>query len=329
MMEYNDAKCIFIIGTNLFWYNNAADRAESGPINIAAALPGVWGSGIDTGFKYNEFLYIFKGKEYVKFSIPENRVLNGYPMVNQTTWHGLSFATVDAAFYYPQNNKAYFFKGKQYSRYDMGADCQDANYPMVITAEWKGVFKEIDSASTWPKCPGKIYFFKGKEYMRYDFAADKVDNNYPMVTLAQWKGLTGGGQPQPQPIVVPPPPPPQPYVPPPVVYQPPPVVRPVVVPPPPPPRPVYVPPINTLPPAPVILPAPNVVVIEEGGKKSGSPLYPKKPDCNCNDRVLEINKARCIYCVIAPLCTSVCCAEPVLQCSACKKVFPEVLYSPF
>ena len=77
-------------------------------------------------------------------------------------------------------------------------------------------------------------------------------------------------------------------------------------------------------------PPAQITVIRASGPSQGQQQTPRKlPDCPCAERVDEVYKARCVYCVLVVWFAPFCCKEPVMQCTACKKIYPDVCYVPF
>lgn len=138
----------------------------------------------------NGKVYFFKGSQYARYDVKDDKVDPGFPSPIAGKWPGFppSFAAgIDAVLMW-NNGKAYFFKGTEYLRYDIATDKTDPNYPRSIAANWPGLWTGgIDAGVTWNN--GKAYFFKGSQYMRYDILADKVDSAYPRAIKDGWPGF--------------------------------------------------------------------------------------------------------------------------------------------
>ncbi|WP_341532124.1 hemopexin repeat-containing protein (plasmid) [Nostoc sp. UHCC 0302] len=184
------SKAYFFKGNQYIRYDIAEDKADAGyPKSIKGNWAGMeaFADGVDAVINWgNGKAYFFKGNQYIRYDIAEDKADTGYPMSikDNNYWPGLdAFADgVDAVINWG-NGKAYFFKGNQYIRYDIAEDKADAGYPMSIKANnyWPGLdaFADgVDAVVNWGN--GKAYFFKGNQYIRYDIAEDKADAGYPM-----------------------------------------------------------------------------------------------------------------------------------------------------
>jgi len=145
MVEWDNGKVYFFKGNRYVRYDIGADRADPGyPKHIDdekwRTLP--WKNKIDAAVNWgNGKVYFFKGGQYVRYDIGEDRVDAGYPkFINNETWPGLPWTNgIDAAVNWG-NGKVYFFKGNQYVRYDIKEDRADKGYPKTITNEnWPGL----------------------------------------------------------------------------------------------------------------------------------------------------------------------------------------------
>jgi hypothetical protein len=138
----------------------------------------------------NGKVYLFKGKQYLRYDVASDKTDPGYPVAIAGNWNGFpaNFTDgVDAGVVWT-TGKAYFFKDSQYVRFDLPSDQVDPGYPAAISANWHGLWSEnIDAALVWPN--GKAYFFKGSEYMRFDIAHDTVDPGYPAPIAGNWPGM--------------------------------------------------------------------------------------------------------------------------------------------
>lgn len=139
----------------------------------------------------HDYVYLFNDGKYVMYDLTEDRQVDGYPYnVDNGTWKGLPWSSIDTAFVSPVNGKAYIFKGTQYVRYDMEKDSVDEGYPYTINnIVWKGLpWDSIDCAIATGT--NKVYFTKGSEYVKYDLDKDCVEPGYPKVLNGRtWEGL--------------------------------------------------------------------------------------------------------------------------------------------
>ena len=134
------------------------------------------------------FSYIFQGNLY--WRLTDKRLASGYPRNFSTYWPGLP-AGIDAALYWPTNQRTYFFKGNKYWKFHNKNP--DEGYPRFIWQGFRGVPGNIDAALTWSE-NNKIYFFKGSQYWKYDpDQANPVSPMYPKSIANNW-GVDGGFQ---------------------------------------------------------------------------------------------------------------------------------------
>jgi hypothetical protein len=144
-------------------------------------------------------VYFFRGAQYVRYDVLDDRVADGYPLAVGDQWAGLRDLGFDVGIdavvdWY--NGKLYFFKDSRYVRYDVAGDRVDDGFPLSIADQWPGMAAAgfgtgIDAAVNWQN--GKAYFFKGGQYVRYDLAADRVDDGYPLSIGDQWPGMHTAG----------------------------------------------------------------------------------------------------------------------------------------
>ena len=195
-VEWGNGKVYIFKGNEYVRFDIANDRVDQGypkPINQTnwSGLP--WSDRIDAAVNWgNGKVYIFKGNEYVRFDIANDKVDQGYPKpINQTNWPGLPWTDgIDAAVNWG-NGKVYIFKGNEYVRFDIEADKVDQGYPKTINqTTWPGLpwTDGIDAAVNFGN--GKVYIFNDSQYVRYDIKQDKVDEGYPKpIDQATWPGL--------------------------------------------------------------------------------------------------------------------------------------------
>jgi alkaline phosphatase D len=106
--------------------------------------PSHWRDGIDAALVWDaNRAYFFKGAEYIRYNIPEDRVEPGYPKPIAGIWPGLAEAFpegVDSAIDWG-NGFVYFFSGGLYVRYrkDPNHEGVDAGYPKPINGNWPGL----------------------------------------------------------------------------------------------------------------------------------------------------------------------------------------------
>jgi hypothetical protein len=144
--------------------------------------------------------YIFHGDEYVRHSYGEGPdatypkkipdFWSGWP----SSWHPVS---VDAALYYPGNNRFYIFHGAEYVRHSYG-EGPDAGYPKKIREFWSGwpsrwgswdPAVQVNAAFYYPG-NDKFYIFHVDEYVRHSYGQGP-DPSYPKKIRDTWSGWPG------------------------------------------------------------------------------------------------------------------------------------------
>jgi hypothetical protein len=190
-----NGKAYLFNGSQYVRYDAKADKADPGyPATIAGNWPGfppAFQEGVDAEVVWNhQTVYFFKGDQYLRYDIKNDRVEGGYPLPIAGHWRGLWPSNIDAGVVWP-NGKAFFFKGSQYIRYDIATDQADTGYPAPIKNGWRGFPASfaagIDDVVVWNN--GKAFFFKGNEYIRFDIATDQTDPGYPQPIAGGWRGL--------------------------------------------------------------------------------------------------------------------------------------------
>lgn len=141
--------------------------------------------------KGNEFVYLFKGNQYILYDLTKDKQLDNYPLpLNNSTWPGLPWTSIDAAFTNPlDKNIAYIFKGNEYIAYNLKEDRVFDGYPYKISSTWTGLtFSSIDAII--PTNGNIVYFVKGDQYTAYDMKADRACAGYPYkFNSSTWPGI--------------------------------------------------------------------------------------------------------------------------------------------
>ncbi len=156
----------------------------------------VW---VDAALYYpgNNKFYLFRRDEYVRHSYGEGPDPT-YPKKIRESWSGWpsSWGTwdptvrVNAAFYYPGNDKFYIFHDDEYVRHSYGQG-PDPTYPKKIRDTWSGWPRSWTApfvqAALYYLENDKIYLFQNDEYVRHSYGRGP-DPEYPMEIDRAWSG---------------------------------------------------------------------------------------------------------------------------------------------
>lgn len=150
-------------------------------------LPEKWREGIDAAF-YNKFInktYLFKGREYLRFTPGNSSIDNGFPKPLSSlvrnlpeNWFG---GFLDAAFFHSKTKEIYFLKGEEYLHFPF------KDKKITTTIQPKSI-KNL--GSKWPFNWGagnvdaayynpdnsKVYLYREQEYLMIDFKDGKSNN---------------------------------------------------------------------------------------------------------------------------------------------------------
>ena len=135
---WNNGKAFLFDGGSYYRYDVANDKVDPGyPKPIAGNWPGLpasFTSGIDAALqrKDNDYIYFFKGDQYVRFSAVADGVDAGYPKSLDPNWGGMpdDFQEgIDAALWRDSNGAVYLFKGGKYVRFSDVPEGVDDGYP--------------------------------------------------------------------------------------------------------------------------------------------------------------------------------------------------------
>lgn len=141
----NSTTAYFFCKGEYLRYDVAADAVLPGyPRPIIGYWPGwpaAWQDGPDGCVGWlNSTVYFFKGTEYIRYDLNEDRVIGG-PYLTYERWgnwpaHWASGS--NGGFIPPGGSSAYLFRGPEYIRYDIASDATVAGFPMSILTTWVG-----------------------------------------------------------------------------------------------------------------------------------------------------------------------------------------------
>lgn len=150
---------------------------------------------IGLGFRYLRRAYVFRGSQYVRYSVDDDKADTGVKSLSAWKKMPAEFKKgIDAAVPW-RNGKFYFFRGSEYVRYNGWKDEVDQG-PHSIKGDGAGKFawngfpasfqSGVDSSVNWGN--GKLYFTKGAEWVEYDVSSDKVTQG-PKPIKGHWHGV--------------------------------------------------------------------------------------------------------------------------------------------
>lgn len=191
-------KAYFFSGEQYLRFDIPSDKVDQDPRLIREWWPGWpqswWSGGIQGALPLNQFIYFFRGGEYIRFDMNENRVSPGYPRPIAGNWPGWPASWsdgIDGCVRWA-GNLAYFFKGRYYIRYDLSLD-KVTGGPTEINTAWgnwpAGWATRCNGGGVWPD--GRAYLFSDGDYVLYNIAADAVMGGYPMAVINNWVGWPG------------------------------------------------------------------------------------------------------------------------------------------
>ncbi len=121
---------------------------------------------IDAATQFNDNIYIFRGREYVRLGLKPGTSGGPSPIAGNFASNWPNWDTVDAATNLGNGN-VYFFKGREYIRYEISSGkVQGPPKPIAgnFAKNWPA-WSSVDSAVNLGN--GIAYFFSGDQYFRY------------------------------------------------------------------------------------------------------------------------------------------------------------------
>jgi hypothetical protein len=139
-LDWGNGKAYFFRGSEYLRYDISSDRVDNGyPAPIAqywGNWPASWTS-VDAVVPWgNGKVFFFRGSQFLRYDVSEDRVDSGYPKAISSTWPGMFSGDIDYAFMHP-DGYAYFFKGKMYKQVDPATKTVLATKNIV--GNWPGV----------------------------------------------------------------------------------------------------------------------------------------------------------------------------------------------
>lgn len=150
-------------------------------------------SGVDAALmkKDSGHIYLFNGKNCVRYTDSNLELNTGYPKAISEEWPNLPSEFkdgIDAALWRDNDQTIYFFNGDEYVLYSFTG----ASSPIKIAKGWPNLptnFQQGIDAALMRKESGQIYFFKGNEYVRFSDVSAGIDPGYPRLIEGNWLGL--------------------------------------------------------------------------------------------------------------------------------------------
>ncbi|MFF5206606.1 hemopexin repeat-containing protein [Streptosporangium sp. NPDC000396] len=193
-VNFEAGKVYFFRGPDYVRYDVASDKVDSGyPLPVADHWPGFqeagFGANIDAAVNWgNGKVYFFKGPDYLRYDIADDKVEPGYPLPVADHWPGFQEAgfgaNIDAAVNWG-NGKVYFFKGPDYLRYDIADDKVEPGYPLPIADHWPGLGPTGFGASV----RAAVDLFDGRDVWLPRAERMPATKNGPKYLPLPWRGV--------------------------------------------------------------------------------------------------------------------------------------------
>ena len=147
--------------------------------------------------------YIFKGDQYWKWDLKNDKAVDSYPRKISDKWPGLP-NDVDATLTYDINgpykswakHSVYMFKGDQYWKWNLNDNKVGPQHPKYISDGFPGLPNDIDATLTFDingPCPAHAknyaYIFKGDKYWKWDLKTHEIVKFYPRKISNGFPGL--------------------------------------------------------------------------------------------------------------------------------------------
>ena len=197
-----DRRILFSADGQYINYNMYLDKKMGEPRSTSSLFPQER-SNPSAAFRYQHHGYVFFQSRYYRLNLDSMTYAASYPLeVNDKTWKGLGFESVDAAFV--QKNVAYLFalhgrNSMGYKQFYLDLDKVNPTFSFmqpVADPGWKGI--------PWGGCfdeavegkGNKVYLFKGDQYVRFDTDTGEVEKAYlnKAYTISKyWDGISFDG----------------------------------------------------------------------------------------------------------------------------------------
>lgn len=154
--------------TRVNWEKKSVDPGF--PRKIKDGWRGVFSDGVDAVFAHpyqgRDKFYFFKGKQYIRYDVKDDKADKGYPKPIKGNWSGIWEDGVDDALSV-EKGVVYFFKGDQYVRYNFDKDRVEKGYPRAIDADtWDGIWPSGIDSAFYDEALKKVWFIKYKNLKR-------------------------------------------------------------------------------------------------------------------------------------------------------------------
>jgi hypothetical protein len=205
-VDYDESSA-YIFSGNQYIKLNKKDLSVS-TLRPISYWNGVPFSKIDAGFNTKDYVYLFSGEEYLRYSKANNKMESGYPKKIKDDWSGLlnDGESLNAAITY-DGNQIWFVVGEEYRGFDLSQK-RVTSTSKFSAGYWKNMDKAFDAALRYDT---QVIYFRNthftdaikklwaqgllfkydKEYDRKYGSRDKAAAEFSLKygTVGSWKDL--------------------------------------------------------------------------------------------------------------------------------------------